>query len=57
MVKTSKSSVNYTNDATHSNERCSKCKHFERPNECKLVFGYIVPNGWCEEFKRARPDS
>lgn len=33
-----------------NNQKCSGCQHFVAPNACKLVSGYISPNGWCAVF-------
>lgn len=33
-----------------NNQKCSLCTHFVAPNACKLVSGYISPNGWCGIF-------
>lgn len=38
--------VQYQN-APKNNQKCSGCQHFVAPNACKLVSGYISPNGWC----------
>lgn len=27
--------------------KCSTCVNFEPPNQCKIVAGDIVPDGWC----------
>jgi hypothetical protein len=36
---------------TLSTNKCKKCKHFKRPNKCKIVSGKINPEGTCKYFK------
>lgn len=61
MIKASKTSVHYTDHAENHKERCALCTHFEgqarKHSTCAVVLGRIKATGWCEEFKRARPDS
>lgn len=33
-------------------QKCADCQHFAAPNACKLVSGYISPNGWCSAFAK-----
>ena len=51
MIKASKASVHYTDIAMDEDEQCRHCKHFEKPDSCKIVLGRIKPGGWCEEFE------
>lgn len=46
-----KAEANYQNSPKGS-EQCSKCSMFRKPNDCTLVKGYILPQGWCEHFDR-----
>jgi len=48
--KKAKAAVNYQAEVT-SDDHCSVCEHFEKPNECKLVNGDISPAGWCKLFE------
>lgn len=47
-----KEQAEYTDHST-DNKRCGNCSMFYRPNSCKLVEGFIRPQGWCK-FWRAR---
>ena len=31
-------------------QRCKICLQFAAPNQCKIVQGPIVPQGWCQFF-------
>lgn len=45
--------ANYT-DTSISKNRCGICDHFQSPNSCEIVEGFIKPSGWCKYFK-AKP--
>jgi hypothetical protein len=51
-VKYSKKSVDYTDDHGTSSEQCSKCVHYILGKACEIVEGRILPEGWCNQFKR-----
>jgi hypothetical protein len=36
--------------APKGQQRCEICLQFEPPNQCKIVRGPIVSNGWCQFF-------
>lgn len=44
-----KREVEYQNKPK-GDEQCGKCTMFRRPNDCTLVKGYILVQGWCKEF-------
>ena len=33
-------------------ERCDVCSMYRRPNQCTLVNGHILAQGWCKRFDR-----
>jgi uncharacterized protein len=45
----SKASADYTDNAS-SDDRCDRCNHFIKPDDCEVVDGRISPCGWCEYF-------
>ena len=47
--KIAQSAVQYQ-DHPKNGQMCSICVNFVAPNECKIVQGPIVPNGWCIAF-------
>lgn len=47
----SKLEANYT-DHGHGDERCRSCQHYEIPNACAIVEGFISPLGWCKYFEQ-----
>lgn len=47
--KVSKQEAKYQN-VPKGQQRCEICLKFQPPNQCKIVEGPIVPNGWCQFF-------
>lgn len=50
-MKLAKTAVKYTSTGTRS-EHCAICMHYQNRTTCKIVAGPIVPQGWCNQFKR-----
>lgn len=50
-MKLSKAATHYTPDAGEHHDKCKRCKHFEKPDACRLVMGKIHPEGWCTEYE------
>ena len=51
--KQPKAKVDYTDHAMVESERCALCRHFVKPDACRIVEGRIASGGWCNRFKRA----
>ena len=49
-IKLSKSQANYVDRALDENE-CHRCEHFIEPHSCKIVEGFINPEGWCKYYE------
>lgn len=47
--KHSKDESQYIDNSITKN-KCSVCKHFQKPYSCKIVEGRINPDGWCKYF-------
>jgi hypothetical protein len=45
----SKDDVGYERPA-RGMDRCERCTHFEKPDQCELVRGIISPKAWCDRF-------
>lgn len=37
---------------SESDEHCSQCTMFQKPNGCSLVKGMISSTGWCKYYER-----
>mgnify|MGYP003679721583 CR=1 len=53
IAKAKKVSVRYQPEP-NGDRKCSDCRHFIKPDACKLVEGEISPNGWCALWAKAR---
>jgi hypothetical protein len=51
--KLMKEEVGYEHPAKGKDD-CDDCKHFEvlAPRHCEIVEGTILPEDWCQKFKR-----
>lgn len=49
-AKRTKASVHYSKG--YKPAHCGICRHFERPDACRLVEGKIDPTFWCRLFEK-----
>ncbi len=49
MTRMSKAEADYVSQST-GRDRCANCKHFVKPNACRIVEGMISPGGWCSHY-------
>ncbi len=50
--KKTKAGVGFEHPAK-GEDRCGECAHFQAPESCERVQGYIQPEDWCRLFRRA----
>lgn len=41
---------------TDGPDHCSVCRHYVNSTTCSLVIGTIAPDGWCNQFTRAKAE-
>src|SRR5205814_1848550 len=49
-VKQTKAQAAYQ-DQPNGEQRCGVCANFLPPNDCRVIQGPVMPNGWCRNFK------
>ena len=50
MPKQTKAEARYQ-DHPNGSQRCGLCANFVPPNDCRVIEGPVMENGWCRNFR------
>ncbi len=53
MRKLAKLDVDFEHPA-RGRHHCAECRHFDAPEECRIVAGRVLSRDWCKRFEDKR---